>query len=147
MVFMSWIREVKTHFLFQLPITLIIGMLAFGFICTGMFHSDMQMESVNPSVVLATMENGQSCCGIDMSQHIESWKLFSTSIPQSSSSILILVVLSLALVTLLRNKVNHLLPDRTALSYRTIFRLSQNLFSINHLELAFARGVLNTKVY
>ncbi len=122
--------------------------LVFGFFCMGLFHKmPMPMEGMG-ATSMVSMQSDPSCCGMGISQHIDSWKLISQSIPRDARDILILLALGVvAFFTFWRLPLNYKLSDLDFIRYRAYLRLHPDLLSFHHLKLAFARGILNTKIY
>ena len=122
--------------------------LVFGFFCMGFFHDmPMPMEGMGASHVVS-MQADPSCCGMGISQHMTSWKLISQSLPRDAKDIMILLALGLvALFAIWRPPSVFKFPDLDFITYRLYLRRNPDLINFNHLKLAFARGILNPKIY
>ena len=136
----------------KFPVSLlIIWALLFGFVCIGMFHeSSMDMDTMTPNPTLISITGEQSCCGTTMSQHIQSWKNTFLAVPQGFRDALTLLALGLALALAyswfsFRDRYPLLDPDIGGL--RLYVRQNPDITLFNHLKLAFARGILNPKLY
>lgn len=133
----------------KLPITLItIGILLFGFLCTGMFSK----ASMNMPVTGMTVMSGhdKACCTLGVAHHIDSWKNIILTVPDKTRDALALLALGLALVLgyswiSLWNRRPSIDLDVGRL--RLYERDNPNIILFNHLKLAFARGILNPKIY
>jgi hypothetical protein len=141
----------KTQKLIRLPIVLLTTWtLLFGFFCVGMFHEKSMSMDISNAQAMLSVQSGESCCGTTMSQHIESWGSTPLALPQGSRDSLVLFALGLALVFVyswfsFRDRYPSLDPDVGRL--RLYVQQNPDLILFNHLKLAFARGILNTKVY
>ena len=131
----------------KFPTTLItILVLVFGFFCMGLFHK-MPVEGMS-ATSMVSMQSNPSCCGMGISQHMDSWKLISQSIPRDARDILVLLALGLvAFLTFWRPPLNYKLSGLDFIRYRAYLRLHPDLLSFHHLKLAFARGILNPKIH
>lgn len=138
--------------LISLPIVfLTIWGLLFGFLCVGMLHnSSMKMNTMTTNSTLTAITAEESCCGTTMSQHIQSWKNTFLAVPQGFRDALTLLALGLALAFAyswfsFRDRYPLLDPDIGGL--RLYVRQNPDVILFNHLKLAFARGILNPKIY
>ncbi len=124
--------------------------LLFGFLCIGMFYErSMHMDMSNTQTVLS-MTSGESCCGTTMSQHIESWKNTFLALPYVVRDSLILLTLGLTLIlaySWLSFRDRYSTPDPDVGLLRLYIRQNPNIVIFNNLKLAFARGILNPKLY
>ncbi len=137
--------------LIRLPVVLLtIGTLLFGFLCVGMFHEkSMHMDMLSDQTMLS-ITSEESCCGTTMSQHVESWKNTFLALPQAVRDSLILLALGLTLILAyswlsFRDRYPALDPD--AGRSRLYIRENPDITTFNHLRIAFARGILNPKLY
>ncbi len=131
----------------KLPITLItVGILLFGFLCTGIFHNGMHMSPMDMGSVSA--QQNQQCCTLGTTHQFDSWKNVILVVPDKMRNTLILLALGLMLAfgyswsSALRRK-PQFEPDIGS-SY---IKENPDLILFNHLRLAFARGILNPKIY
>lgn len=134
----------------KLPVILLtMWALLFGFFCTGMFHKNtMPMEGMGNTSAVVAIAGEQHCCGSTMSQHMESWKNTFLAAPQLIRGNLILSLLGLLLTSVfIRLTTRFALADQQTLNYRFYIRDNPNLALFSHLRLAFARGILNPKIY
>lgn len=134
------------------PIVLIIlSVLTFGFVCTGMAnHTSMHNMDMNPTRVTMSSANQQECCNTSISKNIDSWKNIILTAPDKMRDSLALLVLGLALIfgyswLSLRNRHPSMEPDVGRLCL--YIRQNPDLILFNHLKIAFARGILNPKIY
>lgn len=141
----------NTQKLIRLPVVLLtMWTLLFGFLCAGMFHEkSMHMDMSSDQTMLSITSEG-SCCGTTMSQHIQSWKNTFLAVPQGVRDALTLLALGLALVfahSWLSFRDRHLLYDPDVGGLRLYVQQNPDIAIFNHLKLAFARGILNPKLY
>lgn len=125
--------------------------LLFGFICVWMFHkSSMGMGTITSSPTLVAIAGEESCCGTNMSQHIQSWRDTFLVVPQGVRDTLTLLTLGLALVysySRFSFRDRHLVFDPDVGGLRPYVLQNPDILLFNHLKLAFARGILNPKIY
>ena len=134
----------------KLPVILIVlSVLTFGFICTGMAsHTSMHDTAMNSVGVTISGADQQECCNTSISKNIESWKSTILVVPREMRDGLLLLILGLiatlaiGLFLFQQPFSNHHLP-----SYRLYERDNPDLALFNYLKLAFARGILNPKIY
>lgn len=139
----------KIQNIIKFPLVLLtITALVFGFFCMGMFHkSGVAMENMNVAGITA-VEGEQTCCGGSMSQHMQSWTNTFLSIPREARDVLTLFALGLLLAFVaIRTLFAQKSSNDLTFSYKQYLRHHPNLFAQQPLRLAFARGILNTKVY
>lgn len=132
----------------KFPIALVTMLvLVFGFFCMGLFHkAPMHMEGMETNMV--TMQADPSCCGMGISGHMDSWRQVSQTIPRDFRDVLILLALGLiTLVAVWRPPSVLKFFDIDFIAYRLYLRSNPDLINFNHLKLAFARGILNPKIY
>lgn len=134
----------------KVPITLItIGILLFGFLCTGMFSkASMDMSAMDMGMM--SSEHDQQCCSLGVAHHISSWQNIILVIPDKMRDTLTLLALGLALVlgyawVSLWNRKPAI--DLGVGRLRLYIRQHPDLILFNHLKIAFARGILNPKIY
>lgn len=142
----------KIQKVIKFPVFLLtVWALLFGFICVGMFHEpSMGMDTMISNPTLMAIAGEESCCGTNMSQHIQSWKDTFLTVPQGVRDALALLALGLTLIlgyswVSLWNRHPPIGFDIGRL--RLYIRENPNLILFNHLKLAFARGILNPKIY
>ncbi len=134
----------------KLPVVVLtMWTLVFGFFCMGVFHkTPMQMAKTDASTVTMSLPGESSCCGMTVSQHMDSWRIASLSIPRGSRDTLALLALGLiAIVAIGGIPFSRKFHDQEFLTYRLYLRQNPNLQTFHHLKLAFARGILNPKIY
>ena len=133
--------------LFKLPITLIaLGGLVFGFLCTGIFHNEIHMSTMDMSS--ASAQQDQQCCNIGPAHQFGSWKNIILVAPDKTRDTLTLLALGLILAfgygwSSALNRKPHFDLD----AGRLYVKENPDLILFNHLRLAFARGILNPKIY
>ncbi len=128
-----------------------LGVLTFGFVCTGMAsHVSMHDADMNSTEIIISGANQQECCNTSFSKNIDTWKNIVLTIPDKTRDALSLLLLGLVLVlgyswVSLWNRRPPIELDTGRL--RLYIRENPNLILFNHLKLAFARGILNPKIY
>lgn len=138
--------------LIRLPVVLLtMWILLFGFVCAGMFHEpSMRMDTMTSNPTLTAIAGEESCCGTNVSQHIQFWRDTFLAVPQGVRDALTLLALGLTLIlgyswVSLWNRRPSIELDIGQL--RLYIRQNPELILFNHLKLAFARGILNPKIY
>lgn len=127
----------------KLPLVLvIIGVLAFGSFCVGMIRHDSTQNHMNSAEIVQT-NSQKECCKTGISNHVESWKSLILKTSRDMRDLLLLLVVGLVMAFSFGN----LRPRPNLLSYHLYIRDNPNLSLFNNLKLAFARGILNPKVY
>ena len=109
------------------------------------------MDTMNSNPTLTAIASQESCCGTNVSQHIQSWKNTFLAVPQGVRDALTLLALGLTLIlgyswVSLWNRRPSIELDIGRLRLY-IRRQNPELILFNHLKLAFARGILNPKIY
>ena len=142
----------KIQKVIKFPVSLLtMWALLFGFVCVGMFHEpSMEMDTMTSNPTLMAITGEQSCCDTTMSQHIESWRSTFLAVPQGIRDALTLLALGLALVfaySWISFRDRYPSPDSDVGRLRLYVQQNPEIAIFNHLKLAFARGILNTKVY
>ncbi len=128
-----------------------LGVLTFGFVCTGMTsHVSMHDPAMNSVGATISGADQQECCNTSISKNIDTWKNIVLIVPDKMRDVSSLLLLGLALVLgygwlSLWNRRPPMDPDVEQL--RLYIRQNPDLGFFNHLKLAFARGILNPKVY
>lgn len=126
-----------------------LGVLTFGFVCTGMAtHASMHGTSMNSNGIIMSDANQQECCNTSISKNIDTWKNIVLTVPDKMRDALALLAFGLVLGYGLLSAWNRrpsMEPDVGRL--RLYIKQNPDLILFNHLRLAFARGILNTKVY
>ncbi len=132
----------------KLPLILTtLGVITFGFACAGMTKHAF-MHDADMSSVAMSSGNNQECCNTSISKHIGSWKDTFLVVPRELRDGLLLLILGLiATLGLGLFRFRQPLNDHHLLSYRLYERDNPDLALFNHLKLAFARGILNPKIY
>ena len=137
--------------LLKFPIALTtIGVLIFGFFCTGIFtKSSMHMDMTN-NIGSMSMPSEQPCCSSSISHHFDTWKNITLAVPDKVRDSLMLLALGLVLMlggSWLSRRHRYLLPNLDILSFKLYIRQNPDLLLFSHLKLAFSRGILNPKIY
>jgi hypothetical protein len=137
----------KLQNLIKLPIVLItIGALVLGFFCLGIFAKTPMQMSTTGSALMSTAKE-KPCCGSGISHHFDISKN-TLAVPQSLRDSLMWLVFGLALALgFSRLPFQNLSTKPKLLSYRLYERQHPDLPLFNHLKLAFAKGILNPKIY
>src|SRR3989344_659082 len=137
--------------LIKFPIVLItIGALVFGFFCFGMFSKSATHMPMLGNTQSISMASEQQCCGTSISHHFNTWKNITLAVPDKVRDSLTLLALGLALIlggSWLSLRHHYPLPNLDILRLRLYIRQNPDLLLFNHLKLAFARGILNPKIY
>lgn len=133
----------------KFPIVFITAMvISFGFFCTEFFHEEPIKTNDMAPTGMVYMQAEPSCCSLSVSQHMDSWKLVEQVIPRDVRNILVLLALGLVtLVAMWRPLLVSKSPDLDFIAHRLYLRSNPDLINLNQLRLAFARGILNPKVY
>ena len=128
-----------------------LGVLTFGFVCTGMAsHTSMHDTAMNYVGVTISGADQQECCNTSISKNIDTWKNIVLTVPDKMRDVLSLLVFGLAFVLgygwlSLWNRRPLRDPDVERL--HLYIRQNPDLIFFNHLKLAYARGILNPKIY
>lgn len=129
-------------------ILMTIGILLFGFLCTGMFSkAPMKMSQMDMGVMTS---HDQSCCTLSVARQIDSWKNIVLTLPDKMRDAWTLLMLYLALifvyswVSLWNGRPSI---DLNVGRLRLYERDNPDLILFNHLKVAFACGILNPKIY
>ncbi len=137
--------------LIKFPIVLIImGVLVFGFFCVGMFSKSATHMTMFGNTQSISMANEQKCCGSSISHHFETWKSITLAVPDKVRDSLILLGLGLFLIlggSWLSRRHHYLLLNIDILRLSFYIKAHPDLILFDHLKLAFARGILNPKIY
>lgn len=125
------------------------GILTFGFVCMGMLSKIPMNMSIADRDSMPLLHE-QPCCNVGISHTIDLWKNIVLGAPDKTRDILMLFALGLTLafgysLFLLRYRPH--LPDPDTVRVRLYMRENPNLLLFDHLKLAFARGILNPKIY
>lgn len=137
---------------FKFSVVLItLGIVTFGFVCAGM-ASHTSMHNINMKSIEVAMSgaNQQECCNTSISKNIDSWKDITLTVPDKTRDILALLILGTTLIfgyswLSLWNRRPSMEPGVGRL--RLYIRQNPDLILFNHLNTAFARGILNPKIY
>lgn len=129
-------------------IFLTIMALVFGFFCVGMFDkTSAAMEGAHGKTMLS-IEAEETCCGGTMSQHMQSWtNTFLTTPNNLRDGLSLFTLIFLVSLVFARSRFSFASIDQLLLSSELYLRQRPNLFIFNPLRLAFARGILNPKLY
>jgi hypothetical protein len=134
----------------KIPVILItIGILIFGFVCTGMLSKpSMEMSAMDMGVM--SSEHDGSCCSLGTAHHINSLRDVVLISPDRTRDALALLALGLTL--LLGYGLTHIWNRRSPIDHdvgRLYFYIKSRpeIALFDHLKLAFARGILNPKIY
>ena len=132
----------------KLPLILIIlGVLIFGFACAGM-TKHVFMHNTDMSSVTMSSANNQECCNTGISKHAGSLKDALLVVPREMRDGLLLLILGLiATLGLGLFRFREPFSDHHLPPYRLYERDNPDLALFNYLKLAFARGILNPKIY
>jgi hypothetical protein len=130
-------------------ILLVVGVLVFGFVCTGFFNkTSMDMSAMDTGMM--SSEHEQSCCNLGAANHMNSLRDVALIAPDKTRDTLTLLALGLAL--LLGYGFAHIWNHRPPIDHdvghlRLYIKSHPELVLFDHLKLAFARGILNPKIY
>ena len=134
--------------LFKLPtILIVLGFLVFGFLCTGVsHHSSINTPSMDMNSV--STQQDQQCCNLNPAHQFDSWRNIMLVTPDNMRNNLILLALGMALILgySLSSFWNRKLQFEPDIGYLYI-KENPDIILFNHLRIAFARGILNPKVY
>ena len=141
----------KFQNLIRLLVVLItIGALVLGFFCVGMFIKSATHMTMLEDTQLISMASEQECCGASISHHFDTWKNITLAVPDKVRDSLMLLALGLTLIlggSWLSLRHRYLLPNLDILRFKLYIKQNPDLLLFNHLKLAFARGILNPKIY
>lgn len=141
----------KFQKLIKFPIVLItIGSLVLGFFCVGMFSKSVAHMTMLENTQSISMSSEQECCGTSISHHFDTWKNVTLAVPDKVRDSLMILVLGVALIlggSWLSLRHRYPLPNLDILRFKLYIRQNPDLLLFNHLRLAFARGILNPKIY
>lgn len=136
--------------LIKIPIILLtVGVLVFGFVCTGFFNkSSMDMPAMDMG--MTSSEHQPSCCNLGAAHHMNSLRDIALIAPDKTRDTLTLLALGLAL--LLGYGFAYVWNRRPPIDHdvgrlRLYIKSHPDLILFDHLRLAFARGILNPKIY
>lgn len=134
----------------KLPIVLVVlGVLTLGFACPSMLgHESVHIPMGSIEGISVVTSGDQECCNTSISKHIESWKSTLLVLPREvRDGLLFLLLWFVATFGLVGLRWRYNSDDSHLLSYRLYTRDNPNFLLFNHLKLAFARGILNPKIY
>lgn len=99
---------------------------------------------------MTSSQHDQPCCTLGVAHHIDSWKNIILTVPDKLRDVWALLALGLTLILgyswiSLWNRRPSI--DLDVGHLRLYERDNPDLTLFNHLKLAFARGILNPKVY
>jgi|SRR3989344_2926836 len=141
----------KFQNLIKFPIVLLtIGALVLGFFCVGMFSKLATHMTMLGDPQSLSMTSGQECCGSSISHHFDTWKNITLAVPDKARDSFMLLALGLALIlggSWLSLQHRYPLLNLDILRLKLYIRQNPGLLLFNHLKLAFARGILNPKIY
>lgn len=137
--------EKAGNFTLNAGIVVTILVLTFGLFCTGVFHHSSMKPMVVTDQASTQISNPsiQACCG-GISQHIQSWRNLTLSNFNNIRDILAMLAASLVLALAFTQWSNR---DTQRHFRLKPIRPHPNLFAYDPLKLAFARGILNPKIY
>lgn len=94
-------------------------------------------------------DGGAEICAMNIMEHIAHWQSMLTApAPQKALVFALLLLLVAVFTTITIFKRNLLLlSGHYTIHWRLYIRQNPNLFLFNHLRIAFARGILNPKIY
>jgi outer membrane lipoprotein-sorting protein len=128
-------------------ILVILTFLIFGFVCTGAAKHTLMHDGMN-SVAIMQAGNQQECCNTSIAKYIESLKNTPIATSRDIHEVLVLFILGIVMIFALgRSKFRFDFTDLYPARYKLYERNNPNLILFNGLKLAFARGILNSKVF
>lgn len=127
-------------------LSLIVGLLCVSFVHTISAHADMEMSHAthkNSSVTL------NACCDAGASDHMELWKGTLVGITNNLQSLFVLFAFSFVTVLAFSKlfSASRIGVNLLSLRYRQYTRDHPDIGLFNSLRLAFARGILNPKLF
>lgn len=131
----------------KFPVILItLGILLFGFLCTGIFHSGMRMSAMDMGSV--STQQDQQCCNLGPAHQFDTWKNVILVAPDKTRDTLIFLALGLILAFgyIWSSALSHK-PQFEPDTGRLYIKENPEFILFNHLRTAFARGILNPKIY
>lgn len=136
----------STEILKSLVTPVILGAFIFGFICTGM-ASHTSVHGGKNAVMMTLMGQQEACCNTTISKNVELWKGTLLVLPHGMRDSFILLALSFVVTFAFSRLPFQSSQDSILASYRYYERNKPDIPTFNHLKLAFARGILNPKIY
>jgi hypothetical protein len=132
-----------------LIVLIILVVLIFGSICIGaLSHASKHTLADSIGVTILMPTDNQECCKTSISEHIQSWKSTILILPSEARNGLILLLLELATTfAFVGVWFKYGLDDYKQLSFKFYERGNPERALFNELKLAFARGILNPKIY
>lgn len=141
---------IKVQKIINFPVILATVLtLLFGSFCVGLLHSTSSTINSDKSAITSKISE-ESCCGgtMTISHHIYSWINTFLTTPEylRSNSILTILgfLLSILFIKYLFSNTQKLLKS---LITELFYKLCSIFFIFDSLQFAFARGILNTKLY
>lgn len=127
----------------------ILGILIFGFVCTGGHHNTIISESErSTNINTLSISSDQPCCLTNISHSFNSWKDVLVSIPEKIGENMILLVLGIILSIVFNwFLVKPYKPDQFVLELKLYLKKILNFKLFNYLLIVFALGILNPKIY
>ena len=129
-------RLLNKNIISALLVSFVFTMTVGGFVSSEMMMSDDGMMQPCPFMGAA------SICNMSPLEHFSQWQQMFTSIPQEFSIASLLLLLALALVSYF---IGHLSPPKRTEVFVPRHRYRERVF--DPLKLAYARGILNPKLY
>lgn len=143
--------SLKIKKIIKFPIVLITtGALVLGFFCVGMFSKSATHMTMLENTQSISMASEQECCGTSISHHFDTWKNITLAVPDKVRDSLMMLALGLTLIlggSWLSLRHRYPLPNFNILRFKLYIRQNPDLLLFNHLKLAFARGIVNPKIY
>ena len=127
--------------------SLTVGFLCISFAYSMSPHAGMDMSGSHSAYVASAVSLGP-CCNPDASDHMEAWQSTFVGILQSFEILFALVAVAFVTLSFVDVcKLPRLAPDTLAVRYRQYAREHPDITAFHPLRLAFARGILNPKLF
>lgn len=134
--------------LINLVLLVIFATLILGFFCTEVFDHEQihNTYSDSPNSVLKNIQ--QECCTNGISKYINQWKNVSAPLPYGVRDGIILILFGFIIAFTIRHfRFCNDLSNNDLICHNLGILNNTNLVIFNYLKLAFARGILNPKIY
>ena len=108
------------------------------------------MSSMNTDVGIMSLQHQQPCCNLGISRHMDLWKNIILIAPDKTRDILLSLALGLVLAfgySWFSFRHHPFTPHPHMMQLRIYKKENPDLFAFYNLKLAFARGILNPKVF
>ena len=129
-------------------LTVFLMLFAFIFSIAGSWGSVETIYHFQTKTAPCPASEAQTGCPL-LSEHVSSWQeMFITTLPDTRTALSMLFILSLLVIfAALGSHFKKQLQNQADLVKQFFYRQNPELSLFNYLKLAFARGILNPKIY